>query len=65
MEALVLRGTFIAGGAALLSEFSWVFYVFGALIVLGRRPHAPGRYRAGAGAEPGRTRLALRAAYDR
>lgn len=32
--ALVLRGAFIAGGAALLDEFSWVFYVFGAVIVL-------------------------------
>lgn len=32
--ALVLRGAFIVGGAALLDEFSWVFYVFGAVIVL-------------------------------
>ncbi len=32
--ALVLRGAFIAGGAALLGEFSWVFYVFGALLVV-------------------------------
>ncbi|MEU3498136.1 TerC family protein [Kitasatospora cineracea] len=31
--ALVLRAVFIAGGAALVSEFSWVFYFFGAFLV--------------------------------
>ncbi|BFV56833.1 TerC family protein [Kitasatospora sp. CMC57] len=31
--ALVLRAVFIAGGAALVSEFSWVFYIFGAFLV--------------------------------
>ncbi|MEU3497885.1 TerC family protein [Kitasatospora cineracea] len=31
--ALVLRAVFIAGGAALVAEFSWVFYVFGAFLV--------------------------------
>ncbi|MFF4340156.1 TerC family protein [Kitasatospora sp. NPDC001540] len=31
--ALVLRAVFIAGGAALVSQFSWVFYGFGALLV--------------------------------
>ncbi|MFI2609972.1 TerC family protein [Kitasatospora sp. NPDC018619] len=31
--ALVLRAVFIAGGAALVSEFSWVFFVFGAFLV--------------------------------
>ncbi|WP_316527127.1 TerC family protein [Kitasatospora brasiliensis] len=31
--ALVLRAVFIAGGAALVSEFSWVFFIFGAFLV--------------------------------
>src|SRR3954447_4493920 len=32
--ALVLRGVFIAVGAAAIAEFSWVFYIFGAFLVL-------------------------------
>src|SRR5918998_3098537 len=31
--ALVMRGLFIAVGAALISTFSWVFYLFGALLI--------------------------------
>ncbi|MGF1426960.1 TerC family protein [Kitasatospora sp. LaBMicrA B282] len=31
--ALVLRALFIAGGAALIATFSWVFYFFGAFLV--------------------------------
>jgi tellurite resistance protein TerC len=31
--ALVMRGVFIAGGAAAIHRFSWVFYVFGAFLV--------------------------------
>lgn len=31
--ALVMRGVFIAAGAALISRFSWVFYLFGALLI--------------------------------
>jgi tellurite resistance protein TerC len=31
--ALVLRGMFIAVGAAAIAQFSWVFYVFGAFLV--------------------------------
>ncbi|MCT2587034.1 TerC family protein [Actinophytocola gossypii] len=31
--ALVLRGIFIAVGAAAISQFSWIFYVFGAFLV--------------------------------
>ena len=31
--ALVLRGAFIAAGSAVVSRFSWVFYVFGAFLV--------------------------------
>jgi tellurite resistance protein TerC len=32
--ALVLRGIFIAVGAAAISEFSWVFYLFGLFLVV-------------------------------
>jgi tellurite resistance protein TerC len=32
--ALVLRGVFIAVGAAAINNFSWVFYLFGAFLVL-------------------------------
>jgi tellurite resistance protein TerC len=32
--ALVLRGIFIALGAAAISEFSWIFYVFGLLLII-------------------------------
>jgi tellurite resistance protein TerC len=31
--ALVLRGAFIAAGAALIHQFVWVFYIFGAFLV--------------------------------
>ncbi|MGW2253045.1 TerC family protein [Kitasatospora sp. NPDC001660] len=31
--ALVLRAVFIAGGAALVSQFSWVFFIFGGFLV--------------------------------
>jgi tellurite resistance protein TerC len=31
--ALLLRGTFIAAGAAAINAFSWVFYLFGAFLV--------------------------------
>jgi tellurite resistance protein TerC len=31
--ALVMRGIFIAAGAALIEQFSWVFYLFGAFLV--------------------------------
>ena len=32
--ALVLRGVFIAAGGALIDNVSWIFYVFGALVLL-------------------------------
>jgi tellurite resistance protein TerC len=32
--ALVMRGVFIALGAAAIKEFSWVFYIFGAFLVV-------------------------------
>jgi len=32
--ALVFRGIFIAVGAAAISEFSWVFYIFGAFLIM-------------------------------
>ncbi|MFI7597841.1 TerC family protein [Actinoplanes sp. NPDC049681] len=31
--ALVMRGAFIAAGAALIQQFSWVFYIFGVFLV--------------------------------
>lgn len=31
--ALIMRGAFIAVGATLISNFSWVFYIFGALLL--------------------------------
>ncbi|MFD6418046.1 TerC/Alx family metal homeostasis membrane protein [Streptomyces sp. NPDC060194] len=31
--ALVLRAIFIAAGAAIISSFSWVFYIFGAFLI--------------------------------
>ncbi|MFG3493519.1 TerC family protein [Streptomyces sp. NPDC047928] len=31
--ALVLRAIFIAAGAALISSFSWIFYIFGAFLI--------------------------------
>jgi len=31
--AIVLRGIFIALGAAIIENFSWVFYVFGAFLI--------------------------------
>jgi tellurite resistance protein TerC len=31
--ALMMRGAFIAAGAALISQFSWVFYIFGAFLI--------------------------------
>ncbi|GAA1969925.1 TerC family protein [Catenulispora subtropica] len=31
--ALVLRGGFIAAGSAIISKFSWVFYIFGAFLI--------------------------------
>ncbi|MFB8244413.1 TerC family protein [Streptomyces sp. NPDC055952] len=33
LMALVLRGVFIAAGAAIISAFSWVFYLFGAFLI--------------------------------
>lgn len=31
--ALIMRGAFIAVGAALIDNFSWIFYIFGALLL--------------------------------
>ena len=33
LGALVLRGTFIAAGSALLASFAWVIYLFGAFLI--------------------------------
>jgi tellurite resistance protein TerC len=32
--ALVMRGAFIAAGAALIENYSWVFYIFGAVLLV-------------------------------
>src|SRR5690606_21580841 len=32
--ALVLRGAFIAVGATAIAHFSWVFYIFGAILII-------------------------------
>ncbi len=34
LGALIMRGVFIGVGAALLAEFEWIIYVFGALLVI-------------------------------
>jgi tellurite resistance protein TerC len=53
--ALVLRGVFIAAGGALIDHIGWIFYVFGALVVLaGAR-----MFRSGTAGAPGRN-LAVR-----
>ncbi|SHG14501.1 TerC family protein [Streptoalloteichus hindustanus] len=31
--ALIMRGVFIAAGAAVIAQFSWVFYLFGAFLI--------------------------------
>ena len=33
LMALVMRGIFIAVGAAVIAQFSWVFYIFGAFLI--------------------------------
>ena len=53
--ALVMRGGFIAAGGALIEHIGWIFYVFGALVMLaGVR-----MFRSGAADGPGRN-LAVR-----
>jgi tellurite resistance protein TerC len=62
LGALVLRGGLIAAGGALIEHISWIFYVFGALVLLaGVRMLRPGpdpgggliaRWRARTGATP-------------
>jgi len=46
LGALVLRGGFIAAGGALIAHIGWIFYAFGALVLLAGarmlRPGAPG-----------------------
>jgi tellurite resistance protein TerC len=51
LGALLLRGGFIAAGGALIDSIGWIFYVFGALVVLaGLRMLRPGAI-AGAGGD--------------
>jgi tellurite resistance protein TerC len=54
LGALVLRGGFIAAGGALIHHISWMFYVFGALVlVAGVR-----MFRPGPATDPGRNLMA-------
>ena len=52
--ALVLRGIFIAAGAAVIERFSWVFYLFGAFLLYTAIPLAirGERRRGGVQGEP-------------
>ena len=52
--ALIMRGIFIAVGAAAINNFSWIFYIFGAVPHLHRRQAGPGGAggRAGLRGEP-------------
>ena len=57
--ALVLRGIFILLGAALIQNFSWVFYIFGAFLVYTAYKQAfPGDEDEDEGMEPGIVRFA-------
>jgi tellurite resistance protein TerC len=52
--ALVLRGAFIAAGGALIERVSWIFYVFGAIVLLaGARMFRSGEGHGVHGAGPG------------
>ena len=55
--ALILRGAFIAAGAAAIATFSWVFYLFGAFLVVTAvrlaRSGATGEAQEGPQDEPG------------
>ena len=59
--ALVLRGLFILLGAALIENFSWIFYIFGAFLVFTAwRQAFPGKEDADANAETGIVRFLRR-----
>ncbi len=59
--ALVLRGLFILLGAALIENFSWIFYVFGAFLVwTAWRQAFPGKHEDDAQAETGIVRFLRR-----
>ena len=59
--ALILRGIFILLGAALIENFSWIFYVFGAFLVwTAWRQAFPGKHEDDAQAETGIVRFLRR-----
>lgn len=60
VTALVLRGIFIALGAAAIQRFSWIFYVFGVFLVLTAL-----RLARGAGREAGAHNAVVRFARTR
>src|SRR5690348_8046746 len=52
--ALVLRGAFIAAGGALIERVSWIFYVFGAIVLLaGARMFRSGEGHGAGSGSPG------------
>lgn len=59
--ALILRGIFIVLGAALIENFSWIFYIFGAFLVYTAwRQAFPGKHEDDAQAEIGIVRFMRR-----
>ena len=68
--ALVMRGAFIAGGAALTSRFVWVFYLFGAFLVYtavklaGQHGAGPSEYSENPLIKWSRRLLPISAEYD-
>jgi tellurite resistance protein TerC len=61
MIALVLRGLFILLGAALIENFSWIFYIFGLFLVYTAwRQAFPGKEKEDAEAETGIVRFLRR-----
>jgi tellurite resistance protein TerC len=60
LAALILRGLFIAAGAAAIAAFEWVFYFFGAFLVYTAYKLATGRQDDGEFRENGVLRLARR-----
>lgn len=68
--ALVLRGVFIAAGAALVNKFVWIFYLFGAFLIytgvqlLRQRKHSATGYRENFLVRTSRRMLPMSEEYD-
>ena len=65
--AIVLRGLMIAAGTALIHDFDWMFYVFGAILLLSGAAHARrARRRVRSSAKlPGAAGAAVRTGHAR